>query len=204
MRIEARNLVGTGKWALLTATMLLLVFIATAQQKVERSNWQTYSPEGAAFSVQVHGTPLVPQGHIFDPDDNDVAHNLIKGGLRSRTYNFEVNKADKRSFLVSVLEVQLSKRRANKFITDSEVKAVTNVIGDDIEHSRVERRATEDGEVSRWSYKRKGGLEDDDETDGIVSVKRQGTHMVIVVVDYDYATDEDAEIKLMLDSLRLR
>ncbi len=203
MQIEARNLVGTGKWALLITTMLSLVFIVAAQQKVECSNWQTYSPKGAAFSMQVPETPSAPQGHIFDPDDNDVAHNLVGGGLRSRTYNFEVNKAGERRFLVSVLEVQLSKR-VNKFITNSEVEAVTNVIGDDIEHSRVERRATEEGDVSRWSYKRKGGLEDDDETDGTVYVKRRGTHMVIVVVDYDHATDEDAEIKVMLDSLRLR
>jgi hypothetical protein len=186
------------------SVVLLLAVIITAQQSAGSNGRHTYSPSGSSFSLQVPGVPLPAQGHIFDPTDNKMAHRLIEHGLRAKTYNFEVNKGDKRSFLVSILEIQTTKRRTDKFLTDSEADAITTVIGDGIERSKVIRQATENGEISQWSYKRKGGLGDDDEVDGMVYVRRWNNCMVIVVVDYDYATAEDAEIKAMLDSLRQR
>jgi hypothetical protein len=81
---------------------------------------------------------------------------------------------------------------------------INDTIGDGIVHPRVGRNVAGDGEVSRWSYARKGGLSDDDAADGIVVVKRWGTRMVIAVVDYDYTNAGDADVAAMLESLRLR
>jgi len=199
-----RDSINVEKCVLLIMVGALLIIVITAQQKsTANKGWQMYSPDAASFSIQVPGVPLPAQGHIFDPSDNEMAHRLIEHGLRSKTYNFEVNKDDKRSFLVSILEVQTTKHRDHKFITDSEAEAITTVIGDNIVRSEVVRQATENGEISRWSYKRKGGL-GDDEADGMVYVKKWNNCIVIVVIDYDHATARDSEIKAMLDSLRVR
>jgi len=182
---------------------VLLGGVVNAQQNEENKRWQTYSPDAASFSIRVPGVPLPAQGHIFDPSDNEIAHRLIEHGLHSKTYNFEVNKGDKRSFLVSILEVQTAKRCDHKFITDSEAESITTVIGDDIVRSAVVGQVKENGEVSQWTYKRKRAL-GNDEADGMVYVRRWNNCMVIVVVDYDHATAGDSEITVMLDSLRLR
>ena len=174
-----RASINVGKCVLLITVGVLLVVIVTAQQSAANKGWQMYSPDAASFSIQVPGVPLPAQGHIFDPSDNEMAHRLIEHGLCSKTYNFEVNKGDKRSFLVSILEVQTTKRRDNKFITHSEAEAITTVIGDDIKRSEVVRQATENGEISQWSYKRKGGLGDDDEADGMVYVRRWNNCIVV-------------------------
>jgi hypothetical protein len=195
LKIDFRKLV------ILIAVEALLISTTIAQQKAEISDWQIYSPDGASFSIQVPSTPLPAQGHIFDPSDNKLAYQMIDDALSSKTYNFEINKKGKRSFLVSILELQLATRR-HKFITDSEVKHINFIIADEIVHSKIVRRAMGNGEVSQWSYKIKGGFDDDDS--GMVYVRRWGNYMVIIVVDYDYATSEDKEIKDMLDSLRLQ
>jgi hypothetical protein len=188
----------------MTVVVLLAVIVA-AQQNAANNGWHIYSPNGASFSIQVPGVPLPAQGHIFDPSDNEMAHRLIEHGLRSKTYNFEIKPANKESFLVSILEVQTTECRPHKFITDSEVELINTVIADGIVHSKVARRATENGEISRWSYNRKAGLGDDDEDDGMVYVRRWNNYLVIVVVEYQgVVSSGDADVKAMLDSLHLR
>ena len=181
-----------------------MVVTITAQQDVKNDGWQTYSPEGALFSMRVPGVPLPAQGHIFDKAYEEKAYRLFEGGSRSRIYNFEIEKGGKRRFLVSILEVQTTEHRLHEFITDSEVELINATIGDDIAHSKVTRMATENGEVSQWSYDRTGDLKRDYKDDGRVYVRRRGTCMVIVVVDYDHAKAGDADIKAMLESLQLR
>jgi hypothetical protein len=189
----------------LLATVCALVSVATAgRQKVSADSRRTYSPKGALFSMRVPGAPLPAQGHIFDPEDNDSAHGLLYRGLRAKTYNFEIHRGGERRFLVSILEVWFLPHVGPRAITESEVEAITNVIGDDIRHSPVSRQATNDGELSHWSYKRKGGVDDDDVDDGVVYVLRRADYGVVVVVDYDYAKPGDPDVKMMLDSLELR
>ena len=183
---------------------LLLVCVVTGQQVAGKDSWQTYSPAGSSFSMRIPGIALPAQGHIFDPAYEKRAHRLIKHASQSRIYNFEIEKGGQRQFLVSILEAQITKRRSDRFITDSEVRLINATIGDDIAHSKVDRVATEDGAVSQWSYTRKGGLGEDDEDDGVVYAQRRGPRMVIVIVDYDYAEGGDTEVKAMLESLRLR
>ena len=196
--------VNSRRMILCMMTGMLLATTIAAQQNAKLNGWQTYSPDGASFSMRVPRVPLPAQGHIFNSAYEERAYRLIEHGSRSRIYNFEIEKDGKRRFLVSILEVQTTKERPHRFIIDSEVELINATIGDDIVHSRVARTAIEDGEVSQWSYKKKGGLGDDDEDDGIVYVRRWCTCMVIVVVDYDYAKAGDVEVKAMLDSLRVR
>jgi len=203
-RLLPINLAGGLSAALMLISFEVLLLCAVAGQQVARKDgWQTYSPTGASFSLQVPGTALAAQGHIFDSAYEKRAYRLIKHGSRSKIYNFEIEKGGQRRFLVSILEVQTTKRRPHRFVTDSEIELINATIGDDIVHPKVARVATEDGEISQWSYNRKGGLGDDDEDNGMVYVRRWGTRMVIVIVDYDYAEAGDAEMKAMLESLRL-
>lgn len=189
-------------FAITIAAFLTSTTIAQKNSRVKA--WQTYSPDGARFSIRVPSAPLAAQGHIFDPTDNSESFQMIQDGLRSDTYNFEISKKGKRQFLVSVLAVQFAKKRTHRFVTDSEVDAINSVIGDDIEHSKVLRRATKNGEESQWSYKKKGSMQAEQESDdGLVYVKRSRTFMVITVVDYDYAKPGSDEIKTMLGSLRI-
>jgi hypothetical protein len=179
----------------------LLAVPVNELQVTGKDGWQTYSPAGASFSMQIPGAALPAQGHIFDHADEDRAYRLIKHGVRSRIYNFEIEKGGRRSFLVSILEVRTAKR-THRFITDTEAELINATIGDDIVRTKVARAATKDGEVTQWGYKRKGGLGDDDEDDGMVYVKRWRARIVVVVVDYDYAEAGDADVKAMLESLR--
>ncbi len=189
----------------LLATVCALLSVGTlGWQKVDADNWRTYSPRGALFSMRVPGAPLPAQGHIFDPEDNDSAHGLLNRGLRAKTYNFEIHREGQRRFLVSILEVWFLPHIGSSTLTDSEVEAITTVIGDGIQYSPVSRQTANGGELSRWSYKRKGSVDADDIDDGVVYVVRRADYGVVVVVDYDYAKPGDADVKMMLDSLELR
>lgn len=197
-----RTVICARKSALLIVAGAFLVTAVAAQQNTEGQGWRIFRPNGASFSMQVPGIPLPAQGHIFDSNDEERAYRVIEHGLRSRIYNFEIEKDGERRFLVSILEVQTTGRRPHSFITDSEVELINRAIGDEIVHSRVVRLATENGEVTQWNYRRRSSGNNED--DGIVYVRRRGTCIVIVVVDYDYANAGDSDIKMMLDSLRVR
>lgn len=194
-----------GSMFLLLITVKILLMITAAQQTVENQCGQTYSPNGASFSIRLPGTLLPTQNNIFNEEDIRVAHLAIDHGLRSRIFNFEVETNIGKRFLVSILEVQTAEGRPHRFITGSEVETINSVIADGIVSSDVIRTATENGEISRWSYKIQAGLGDDDEDDGVVYVRRWNTYMVIVAVSFiENVSSSDAEIRAMLDSLRLR
>lgn len=197
-------LVNVSKFVWLIITAALLTATGISQQDAGNMNWQRYSPERSSFSIRVPGDPLPAQGHIFDPSDNVKAHRLIKNGMRAKTYNFEFKKGDKRSFLVSILEVQTTNLQHQKFISDQEAQAITTVIGDDIQRSRISRQSLRTGKVSKWTYKRKSDSGNSDEPDGMVQVISRGQWVVIVVVDFDHAMATDPEIKGLLTSVRIR
>jgi hypothetical protein len=188
----------------LNIVIILTTSTLAVQQPTMYIGWHTYEPDEALFSIQLPVKPSLVEGYIIDPNDANVAHCVIDYGVSAKVYNFNIVKGAERRFLVSMLEVHIADKRPYKFITDTEVDGIDSIIGDDIKHSEVLRQEMPNGEISQWSYRRFGALGKGYEDEGMVYVRRWGTYMVIVIVDYDYAKADDVEVKMMLGSLKVR
>ena len=193
-----------GKSLFFLAALVLMAVNAVVGQRTGEQEWQTYSPDKAPFSMKIPGAPSPAQGHVFDPASEGTAHRLFADGLKSKIFNFEIRKGATRQFLVSVLAIETAKSRKPKPISKRQAEMIDMAIGDGIISSRIETVSKGDGQISQWSYKREGRLNQVDEERGRVYIKRSNDMVVIVVVDYDYAEPDDPDIAIMLNSLSLR
>lgn len=183
---------------------LLFTLGVASQQLSNADSWQTYSPTGSLFTLEVPGVPLPPQGHIFDPNDANDAFKMFDRGKESKIYNFEIHKGDQRQFLVSILELHTAKSRSIASLTQKEVELINQAIGDKITISKLTRNKSEKGETVSWHYVRGGSAHEKGDEDGIVVAKCVGRSIVVVVVDYDFAMAEDANVKKMIETLSVR
>lgn len=175
-----------------------------AQDKPATAGWSIYAPVGSSFSLKVPKPVSSAQGYIFDPADNGLPPIFIKLALTASAFNFEIHRDGKRHFLASVLDVKLSKKRASRYVSLSEARAIQEFIGDDIVSSRMATENTRGALITRWTYRKKGGSGDDDEDDGQVYIKASRERMIIIVVAHDFAKPGDKEVDLMLESLTIK
>ena len=184
--------------------MVVAAVALAVGQKTPDENWQTYAPDKKLFSMKIPGAPAPAQGGFFETDDEKIAHRFFSGGIKSRVFNFEIMKAKKRSFLVSILYIQTAKSTKIRPFSKREGDGIDQTIGDAVTRSKMDNRSTSDGEITQWTYQKDSELYKPGEDAGRVYVKRSKTATVIVIVDYDYAKSDDPDIGIMLNSLLLR
>lgn len=190
-----------------TKSVFLLFFflIEVAGQQMPLRSSESYSPAGAAFTLQVPGQALPPQGFVFDPKGSAEVYGLIEAGSDFKVFNFEIKREGKRSFLTSVLQIRRKRHGLPNLINDSQVNILHTIIGDDVKKfSKTVQSTDKDGTTSQWFYRRTEPINNTIDAHGIVHVRTTRDYMVIIIVDCDNAQPSDPEIKAMLDSLKIK
>lgn len=160
-----------------------------------------YSPKGAYFTISVPGSVKPAKGGAFY--GNRSVFRLIEPFKDAKVFYINVEKDGRRRVGLSFLQLTLDARQSSDFLTEKQIDVITTLIGDELEVSGVSKKTVDDTKWTSWDYHR-GYSPTKRNPDGQVYALRKGNILILLEIEYDYASSTDREIEQMMASFSIR